>query len=179
MSAAEKQQLTEQLAQAQAALSAVSHGTTPAGSGGVPGGSGTPPSGGVALQLVKVLQQQVGNLEARLKAQEKQRKALKKVSDSSFPLFLRHHQFSHNSLKHAILAASLPACLFEFVFGSLFFCACLSFRAVDLVLSSKVATFSVLVTYAPTQETLPTRLKPLETDNHEMQLLVSCLHGHS
>lgn len=77
MSAAEKQQLNEQLAQAQAALS-------PPGSGGVPGASGAPqPGEGVALQLVKVLQQQVGNLEARLTAQEKQRKALKKVCASS------------------------------------------------------------------------------------------------
>lgn len=77
-----KQQLSEQLAQA--ALSAASQGSTPAGSAGVPGGSGAAPAGGVALQLVKVLQQQVGNLEARLAAQEKQRQVLKKV----FALFL-------------------------------------------------------------------------------------------
>lgn len=80
VSAAEKQQLSEQLAQAQAALSAA----TPPGSGGPAGGSGAPPAGGVALQLVKVLQQQVGNLEARLAAQEKQRKALKKVGTLCF-----------------------------------------------------------------------------------------------
>ena len=34
---------------------------------------------GTALQLVKVLQQQVDNLEGRLAAQEKKRKELKKV----------------------------------------------------------------------------------------------------
>ena len=84
MSTSEKQQLTEQLAQAQAALSAYTQGTNPAGSGGGTGGSGASPAGGVALQLVKVLQQQVGNLEARLAAQEKQRKALKKVCNVLF-----------------------------------------------------------------------------------------------
>lgn len=125
MSAAEKQQLTEQLAQAQAALSAASQGSTPAGSGGVPGGSGTPPPAGVALQLVKVLQQQVGNLEARLAAQEKQRKALKKVCAESSPLItlcfvpcLRPHPCCLNSLK----PACLPACRFAYVSGSLSQC---------------------------------------------------------
>lgn len=77
MTAAEKQQLSEELAQAQAALTAA---TSPGGSSGLAKGpGGPPPAGVVALQLVKVLQQQVGNLEGRLAAQEKQRKALKKV----------------------------------------------------------------------------------------------------
>ena len=79
VSAADKQQLTEQLAQAQAAL-APGQSATPAGSGAAAGSSGATPPGAVALQLVKVLQQQVGNLEARLASQEKQRKALKKVT---------------------------------------------------------------------------------------------------
>lgn len=130
MSAEEKQQLTEQLAQAQAALSAVSQGSSRAGSGGAPGGSGVPPSGGVALQLVKVLQQQVGNLEARLAAQEKQRKALKKVCASSLPRFLRHHQFSLNSLKFACFPACLPSCPLP-VYLLLSLCACLSVKAVS------------------------------------------------
>lgn len=89
MAAAEKQQLTEQLAQAQAALTAA---TPPGGSSGAAGGPGPSPAGGVALQLVKVLQQQVGNLEGRLAAQEKQRKALKKVGTfcSSFSFWCPH-----------------------------------------------------------------------------------------
>lgn len=128
MSAEEKQQLTEQLAKAQAALPAVSQGSTRAGSGGAPGGSGAPPPGGVALQLVKVLQQQVGNLEARLAAQEKQRKALKQVCASFFPRFLRHHQFSL-SLKFACFPACLLSCpLLMYLLPSL--CACLSVKAV-------------------------------------------------
>ena len=60
----DRNQLAEQLAQAQA---------QPGGSGGAS------PPGGVALQLVQVLKQQVGNLEGRLASQEKQRKAMKKV----------------------------------------------------------------------------------------------------
>lgn len=43
------------------------------------GASGQGQSSATALQLVKVLQQQVGNLEGRLTAQEKKRKELKKV----------------------------------------------------------------------------------------------------
>lgn len=43
------------------------------------GASGQGQSSATALQLVKVLQQQVGNLEARLTSQEKKRKELKKV----------------------------------------------------------------------------------------------------
>ena len=43
------------------------------------GASGQGQSSATALQLVKVLQQQVGNLEARLTSQEKKRGELKKV----------------------------------------------------------------------------------------------------
>ena len=73
-----RQQLIQQLPQA-AASSSGQGATAPGTTGGSGGGPADTPSGGVALQLVKVLQQQVGNLEGRLAAQEKQRKALKKV----------------------------------------------------------------------------------------------------
>ncbi len=75
----DRTQLAEQLAQAQLSQSTAS-GVNPAGaSGATPGASAAASPGGVALQLVKVLQQQVQNLEGRLAAGEKQRKALKKV----------------------------------------------------------------------------------------------------
>ncbi len=71
----DRNQLAEQLAQALLSQS-TAPSVSPSGAPGVtPGG----PPGGVALQLVKVLQQQVENLEGRLAAAEKQRKALKKV----------------------------------------------------------------------------------------------------
>ncbi|KAL0046363.1 hypothetical protein WJX82_010363 [Trebouxia sp. C0006] len=70
----DRNQLAEQLAQALLSQSTASS-VSPSGAPVVtPGG----PPGGVALQLVKVLQQQVENLEGRLAAGEKQRKALKK-----------------------------------------------------------------------------------------------------
>ncbi len=71
----DRNQLAEQLAQAQSSQSTAS-GVSPTGA---PGAAPGAPPGGVALQLVKVLQQQVQNLEGRLAAGEKQRKALKKV----------------------------------------------------------------------------------------------------
>ena len=75
----DRNQLAEQLAQAQMSQSKAS-GVSPSGPpGATPGASAAAPPGGVALQLVKVLQQQVENLEGRLAAGEKQRKALKKV----------------------------------------------------------------------------------------------------
>lgn len=73
----DRNQLAEQLAQAQGQPSSSARSTAP---GAAPAGpAATPPPAGVALQLVKVLQQQVGNLEGRLAAGEKQRKVLKKV----------------------------------------------------------------------------------------------------
>lgn len=73
----DRNQLAEQLAQAQSQPSSSGQSTAP---GVAPAGpAATSGPGGVALQLVKVLQQQVGNLEGRLAAGEKQRKVLKKV----------------------------------------------------------------------------------------------------
>ena len=71
----DRNQLAEQLAQAQLSQSTASGVNPTDAPGATPGG----PPGGVALQLVKVLQQQVENLEGRLAAGEKQRKALRKV----------------------------------------------------------------------------------------------------
>lgn len=76
----DRNQLAEQLAQAQAQAPTSSPGTAPVAPRAEVGGSAATPPGGVALQLVKVLQQQVANLEGRLAAGEKQRKALKKVT---------------------------------------------------------------------------------------------------
>ncbi|KAL0030610.1 hypothetical protein WJX79_009472 [Trebouxia sp. C0005] len=77
-SVSDRNQLAEQLAQAQLSHSTAS-GVSPTGApGATPGASAAAPPGGVALQLVKVLQQQVQNLEGRLAAGEKHRKALKK-----------------------------------------------------------------------------------------------------
>ncbi len=81
----DRNQLAEQLAQAQ--LSQSTSGVNPMGTPGATSeASAAAPPGGVALQLVKVMQQQVQNLEGRLAAGEKQRKALKKVLrvDDSF-----------------------------------------------------------------------------------------------
>ena len=74
-----RNQLAEQLAQAQMSQSTPSEVSPTGAPGAISGASATAPPGGVALQLVKVLQQQVENLEGRLAAGEKQRKALKKV----------------------------------------------------------------------------------------------------
>ncbi len=75
----DRTQLAEQLAQAQLSQSTASGLSPTSAPGTAPGASAAAPPGGVALQLVKVLQQQVENLEGRLAAGEKQRKALKKV----------------------------------------------------------------------------------------------------
>ena len=72
--AAEQQQLSKQPSPA-VATDAVPGGLS-AGAG--PGAGATPPWA-AALQLVKVLQQQVRNLEARLVAQKKQKKDSKEV----------------------------------------------------------------------------------------------------
>ena len=80
-SVSDRNQLAEQLAHAQTQLPASGSGNPSASPAAKPQGAlKVTPSGGIALQLVKVLQQQVGNLEGRLASQEKQRKALKKVS---------------------------------------------------------------------------------------------------
>ncbi|KAL0017954.1 hypothetical protein WJX77_004210 [Trebouxia sp. C0004] len=77
-SVSDRTHLAEQLAQAQLSQSTASGLNPTSSTGTTPGGSAAAPPGGVALQLVKVLQQQVENLEGRLAAGEKQRKALKK-----------------------------------------------------------------------------------------------------
>lgn len=98
-SVSDRNQLAEQLAQAQAQSPAPGQSTAPGvAPGGTPQRPAATPPGGVALQLVKVLQQQVGNLEGRLTAQDKQRKALKKVtSEPETEFYTTLHTMSYTT----------------------------------------------------------------------------------